>query len=168
MPVPSELLALARNLSTGSGGSQPNDSELRRAVSTAYYALFHKVVRTAASRFMGPGQENSAGFSILYRCFQHRVIKTVCEEIQVPTLKQKYQTSLRRTSVSQDMKDFPVIFAALQEARHLADYDPAIRFLPSDVTSWIDGAEVAMNAFDRATVDEKTDILALMMVGARG
>lgn len=168
MPIPSELLALARSLSAGSDGSRPNDAELRRAVSTAYYALFHKVVRTAADRFMGPGQQNSAGFSILYRGFQHRDTKTVCEALQVSTLKPKYQNSLRRTFTSQDMRDFASAFPALQEARHLADYDPATRFFPSDVSSLVDAAEVAMDASDRAAVDEKTDVLVLMMVGARG
>ena len=59
MPIPFEFLALARSLSAGSDGLRPNDAELRRAVSTAYYALFHKVVHTAADRFMGPGQQNS-------------------------------------------------------------------------------------------------------------
>ena len=168
MPDPTELLTLARRLSVGSGASHPNDAELRRAVSTAYYALFHKVARAAAERFMGPGQENAAGFSILYRGLEHREIKSVCEALQVSTLKQKYQTSLGRQFFSQDMKDFCSALPALQEARHSADYDPGRRFIPSDVASLIDAAETAMDAFDRAAADEKTDVLALMLVGARG
>ena len=32
----------------------------------------------------------------------------------------------------------------------------------------VDAAEVTVEAFDRADVEEKTDVLALMMVGARG
>jgi hypothetical protein len=65
MPDPSELLAGARLLSDASGAIPPSDAQLRRAVSTAYYALFHKVVRAAAERFMGPAHENAAGFSLL-------------------------------------------------------------------------------------------------------
>jgi hypothetical protein len=32
----------------------------------------------------------------------------------------------------------------------------------------VDGAESAMDAFDRVAPDEQADVLALMMVGARG
>lgn len=117
---------------------------------------------------MGPGQENAAGFSIIYRGLEHREIKTVCEALHVSTLKQKYQVGLGQQSCSQDIKDFCGALPALQEARHAADYDPATRFLPSDVSSLIDAAEAAMDAFDRAAFDVRTDVLALMMVGARG
>lgn len=168
MPNPVELLHLARSLSTQTATFRPNDAELRRAVSTAYYALFHKVVAAAAERFIGPRHQNSAGFGIIYRGFQHRDIKSVCEALQVSTLKEKYQRVLQRISVSQDIKDFASAFPTLQEARHLADYDPMIQFFVSDVASLVDAAEVAMDAFDRAAGDEKADILALMMVGARG
>lgn len=30
-------------------------------MSAAYYALFHKILREAAERFMGPNKERSAG-----------------------------------------------------------------------------------------------------------
>ena len=117
---------------------------------------------------MGPRHENSAGFEIIYRGFEHRDIKSVCEALQVSTLKEKYQRVLRRSSVSQEIRDFASAFPALQEFRHLADYDPSTRFFLSDVVSIVDVAEVAMDAFERAAGDEKADILALMMVGSRG
>jgi len=167
MPDPHELLAVARLLSSADDGHAPSDAHLRRAVTTAYYALFHKVLGAAATRFMGPNQQQTAGFALLYRGFDHRAMKDICEALQVSTLKTKYRTALRRHSVSQDMRDFAGIFPSLQESRHLADYDPAVAFLASDVTSLVDAAEVAMDAFDRAPPDERADVLALMMVGAR-
>lgn len=167
MPDPSELLAVARLLSDASGPNPASDAQLRRAISTAYYALFHKVLRAAAERFMGPGQEKAAGFSLLYRGFDHRQIRSVCEALQMSTLKEKYKRHLARTAVSQDMRDFAGAFPPLQDARHLADYDPAFQFLPSDASSLIDLAKVGMDAFDRVAPDERTDVLALMMVGAR-
>lgn len=94
-------------------------------------------------------------------------MRTVCEALRVSTLKDRYKRHLRRTVVSQDMRDFAATFLALQEARHLADYDPAARFLPSDAASLVDAAEVAIAAFDRVSPDEQADVLALMMVKAR-
>jgi hypothetical protein len=69
--------------------------------------------------------------------------------------------------VSQDMRDFANAFGDLQENRHLADYHPSRSFGRSEVLSLIDRAAVAMEAFDRATPQEQTDILVLLMVGAR-
>jgi uncharacterized protein (UPF0332 family) len=168
MPDPADLLALARRLSDASGPAPPNDAELRRAVSTAYYALFHKVARRAAQRFMGTGHEDTAGFALLHRCFNHGRMKEVCEALQVSTLNKKYKRYLRRSAVSQDMRDFAAFVPLLQEYRHEADYDPAAQFLPSFVSELVDGAESAMDAFDRVTPDEQADVLALMMVGTRG
>jgi hypothetical protein len=117
---------------------------------------------------MGTGHENTAGFALLYRGFHHRRMKEVCEALQVSTLKKQYRKHLGRAAVSQDMRDFAGIFPLLQEYRHDADYDPAAQFLPSFVSLVVDSAEVAMDCFDRVTPDEQADVLALMMVGARG
>jgi hypothetical protein len=168
MPDPTEFLALARRLSDTTGPEPPNDAALRRAVSTAYDALFHKVARGAAQRFMGDGQEHTAGFALLYRGFDHRRMREVCEALQVSTLNRKYRRHLGRSAVTHDMRNFAGIFPLLQEYRHDADYDPAARFPPSFVADVVDGAEVALDSFDRAATDERADVLALMMVGARG
>lgn len=66
------------------------------------------------------------------------------------------------------MREFASAFPALQEARHLADYSPSTVFLASDVDSLIDAAEVAIAAFDRIDPEERTDVLALMMVKSKG
>jgi len=81
---PLELLAVARLLAAD---AQPSEAQLRRAVSTAYYALFHKVLQAAAGRFMGLNKETSAGYSLIYRGFDHRNMRTVCEALDVSTLK---------------------------------------------------------------------------------
>ncbi len=116
---------------------------------------------------MGPGTEASAGYSLLYRSFDHQNMKTICLDLDVSTLKDRLKRQLRRDSVSQDMRAFANAFANLQEQRHLADYDPTYEFQPSDVVSLMDTANVAIAAFDRAAPDEQADVLALMMVRGR-
>jgi len=103
---------------------------------------------------MGPDQEETAAYAILYRGFDHRHIKTICE-----ALKDRFKRQLGRTSVSKDMREFAETFPVLQDLRHLADYDPAARFLGV--------ADAAMAAFDRASPEEPTDALALIMAGIR-
>jgi hypothetical protein len=167
VPDPSDLLAVARLLLNPNGPGPPSQAQLRRAVSTVYYALFHKVLRTAAERFAGPGQEHGGAYAILYRSFDHSHMKRICEDLRVSTLKDRMKESLRRDAVSLDTRDFAITFLALQDLRHSADYDPTVRFLPADVASLIDAADVAIGAFDRITPDEQADVLALLMVRTR-
>lgn len=167
MPSPTELLAVARLLSAASDDGSPSDAQRRRAVSTAYYALFHHVLRAAAQRFVGMGHETTAGYAILYRGFDHRRMKDVCEALQVSTLSDRYQRLLHKASASQDARDFAGVFPNLQDARHRADYDPAYQLPLSEASFLIDAAELAMGAFDRIVPEEQADNLALMMVGAR-
>ncbi len=108
---------------------------------------------------MGPDQEETAAYAILYRGFDHRHMKTICEALKATTLKDKFKRQLGRTSLSKDMREFAETFPVLQDLRHLADYDPAARFLGV--------ADAAMAAFDRASPEEQTDVLALMMAGIR-
>ena len=167
MPDPADLIAVARLLSNEGAPVPPSQAQLRRAVSTAYYALFHKILRTTADLFIGKDQEHSGAYAILYRSFDHGHMKRTCEDLQVSTLKDRTKGLLRRSLVSEDTRDFAGSFPALQEVRHLGDYDPTARFRPSDVASLIDSAEVAIEAFDRITPDERADILALLMVRSR-
>ena len=117
---------------------------------------------------MGPNLERSAGYSLLYRSFDHQLMKAVCVALSVSPLKDKLQRQLHRTAVSQDMRDFANAFSDFQELRHLADYDPGTVFLPSGVISLINSADAAITAFDRVAPAEQTDVLALMMVKAKG
>ncbi len=144
-----------------------SDAALRRAVSTAYYAVFHAVLRAAASRFMGPGMHARAGYALLYRSFDHRHMKEMCEALKLPTLKQRLQRQLGRRAVSLDMQSFSEDFVALQEARHEADYDPTAQWTPSDALGLIGAAERAIATFHRITPEEQADMLALLMVKPR-
>lgn len=163
---PSDLIAVARLLLTA-GTAPPTEAQLRRAVSTAYYALFHTVSRAAAERFMGPGSEDSAGYVLLYRGFNHGRMRTICKELDARQLSKELRRHLGKDVVSQDARSFAIDFAALQEARHSADYDPRALFLPSDTSELIEMAVHGLAAFSRIAPDEQADILALMLVSAR-
>lgn len=169
---PSGLLAVAKLLvaaaETIPSTTASNQACLRRAISTAYYAVFHTLLAAAAQRFMGREHQQRPGASILYRGFSHSHMKTVCEAIQSANLKQKYRTALGTASVSKGMRDFATAFTRLQDHRIRADYHPTVAFEPSDAITVLDTAQVAIEAFDRADPAERADILALLLVGARG
>ena len=95
-------------------------------------------------------------------------MKSVCEALNVVTLSRTFVRQFRRTSVSPDMRAFANIFLALQEGRHLADYDPLVDFTAAEAERFIRDAEAAMAAFDRAEPEEWDDVLALMLTSPGG
>ena len=169
VPDPAALLAAARLLAdpNATGAAWPDDARLRRAVSTAYYAVFHTVLRAAADRFMGPHEQASPGYAILYRGFQHGEMREACKMLRRSTLPPKYSRALRRATVSQALRDFAGAFAELQDERHRADYDPVASFLPSEVATILLSAENAIDSFAKIPPYERADVLALLLAGAR-
>jgi hypothetical protein len=159
-------MAVARSLCDPTT-QPPSDAALRRAVSTAYYALFHTVLRAAATRFMGHGQQWTGGYALLYRSFDHGYMKEICKRLDVATLAETTKRQLRRSAISADMRFFARTFVPTQELRHLADYDPTAQFLPSEVAAVVDEADNALAAFGRVPANELADILALLMVKSR-
>ena len=161
---PFELLDVARALASG---SMPGDAALRRAISTAYYAVFHATLKMAAERFVGSANRDTAGYAILYRGFSHSRMKEICSAIDKPVLGRRHQDLLRRTHVSADAREFARAFVDLQELRHGADYDPNAIVRRSDALDACDKAELAIQALGRVGGAEMSDILALLLIDAR-
>jgi hypothetical protein len=104
---------------------RPKQASLRRAVSAAYYALFHLLAADGA-RFLSPPQP--PGLSLLIqRAFTHSDMRNVCKAF--------VQANVARGGISDATRallTFPLeprlvrvleAFVELQEARHQADYD---------------------------------------------
>jgi hypothetical protein len=144
----------------------PSQARLRRAVSTAYYALFHTVARAGALRFMGTGGDAQPGYTAIYRWFSHGRVKSVCQALAAaPGGSVRRQPGAAATSA--DMRYFADVFRESQDQRNRADYDPRAVFLHADTVLFVDEAERAMEAFARATAEEQADVLALMLVNNR-
>jgi uncharacterized protein (UPF0332 family) len=171
---PTELLRLAQNLCLHPSRTPRifssvalTEAELRRAVSTAYYALFHTVLKTAADRLVGDTQQATGAYSLVYRGFDHLHMKKGCEELRKPNLSGSVQKALKRSTVSSDTREFATAFIDLQVNRHFADYDPTEPFTQIDVQSQVDATENAMQKFASIAVDEQLDILAFLLVKTR-
>lgn len=55
---PDDFIRTARSLVTQQGAGRPRETDLRRAVSTAYYALFHCVAASGADLLVGGDQSD--------------------------------------------------------------------------------------------------------------
>src|SRR5260370_37135803 len=73
MAFPDDLIDLAQHLAD-LHPENPHQASLRRAVSTAYYALFHLLVSEATANWARPELR-----AILGRCFDHGPMKTASE-----------------------------------------------------------------------------------------
>ena len=148
-------------------GGDRSEARTRRGVSTANYALCHHLLRAAAERFVGSGKTSSAAYAIIYRGFDHHHIRAVCENLKARTLTDRYKAALGRSAASQHMRDFASTFPELQDARHAADYHPTYGVALSQAISFVDLAGVAITAFERCSIEERDDVLALMLVKLR-
>jgi hypothetical protein len=142
-----ELLEQAKHLLT----LPPNQANLRRAVSAAYYSLFHLLVRSTALKWTDPLHRARIG-----RIFEHRRMKEVCaatiksagSEIgaKAPSSKEDLQL--------QDLKKVAQTFISLQQARHEADYNLDGPLDSVDAQAQVNLAQSAFEAWRTANDSE--------------
>lgn len=158
-----ELLEQAARLAT-LDVRRPKQANLRRAVSSAYYAVFHLLVDEACWAQIG-AQHNQAPFrQVLGRAFNHGVMKEACKSFGGGTLKRGAAKGLPPGfSVPGEIRDLAGTFVDLQEWRHLADYDLTERFKRSDVLTLINQAKSRVEGFVKlAPTNEKRFFLACL------
>ena len=150
---PRDLMEVARALAE-SGHSPPAQARLRRAVSTAYYALFHCLAASAADLFIGAAR--SPAWHRTYRALEHGRARSACR--QAPTMRE----------FPVEIRNFAEVFVALQKARQEADYSldtPA--YQRSDVRDLIASAELAISRFEQADVTARCAFAAHVMFRQR-
>ena len=131
------MIVTARKLANASP-SRPRQAELRRAISTAYYAVFHALAKDAADLLVGVGSNRpDKAWSHLYRSLQHGDARAACE-------------AARNMNFPKPIKYCADIFVKLQQLRHDADYDPDRTYLRSDALLAIKDAEDAIAALKAA------------------
>lgn len=167
MPLPSELLDTAKLLLTARDGP-PTDADLRRSISTAYYAVFHSVLTAGADRFFGAHNRGEVGYRLLYRAYDHGRMKSRCEQVAKEKLDRSEQERFGRAAFHADLVDFAQAFKRLQASRERADYDPGADPTVAEAQAAIRDAERAIASLASAPEDERSDLLALMLGGGRG
>jgi hypothetical protein len=75
MAFADDLLEQAYHLLSKDHPNPPKQASLRRAVSTAYYALFHLLIDEAVGNWSVARQRG-----LLARSFEHRAMKKVCDD----------------------------------------------------------------------------------------
>src|SRR5258708_703279 len=110
----------------------PMQASLRRAVSTAYYALFHLLIDEAVSKWTVERQRSALG-----RTFEHKVMRNVCED----HVKNFYSAGKPESGVQ--LKSVAQTFIILQQKRHTADYDVSFNWSRTNAIGQVDLASAA-------------------------
>ena len=105
-----DLLDMANTLAVADG-RRPRQISLRRAISNAYYAVFHALAQLCADELVGVTKHSSPAWIRVYRALEHGFAKNALKANEV-------------TALNPGVKDFADAFLALQDLRHIADYDP--------------------------------------------
>jgi len=140
---------------------------LRRAISTAYYSLFHLLTLEAGGVFVGRLET----VELIVRAYDHGKMAEVSKffaEGNLPrmlvSLGKSFSDPNRRRTLA-DLKVVAGAFVELQEARHRADYDLSARYDRSEATRLIDLAELAFSTWSRIREDDLARIyLACFLV----
>lgn len=127
---PGDLLRIARHLAAGSIGSgrgRPRQTDLCRAVSAAYYAMFHALALCCADLLAGgsPSHRDPEAWRQTYRALDHGLARSQCDN----------HTAMRR--FPPEIRKFGEVFVAMQRVRQEADYDPYITYSRSQVIGFI-------------------------------
>ncbi len=152
MALHDELLALAKELVDRNPGAALG-GDLRRAVSTAYYALFHLLVHEATIRLVAI----EALRPRVARSFDHNVMKKVCQDNVrlVPNI--VGELILDGQAISAGIQNIATEFVALLQARHQADYDTATIITQAQAQTDVTRAEIAFLEWEAVHSDQAAD-----------
>ena len=145
---PNDLIDSARQRAGGAvppGRGRPRQTDLQRAVSDTYYAMFHTLTTCAANALVGTNRaaRRQLEWRQIYRALEHGYARRQCSNNRALA---QFPTSIRR---------FGRHFADTQQLRHLADYDPDSNLTRREVLRLINETEQIIQAFDRAPADRR-------------
>lgn len=152
-PLVHDLLAVADALAAQAGPASLQQACMRRAVSSAYYALFHALCFVCADALVGWGK--TAVLPPIYRSLDHR-----------PVARALRSAEARR--IDPRIGRIGAYFTDLQEQRHAADYaPPAALFGHTQTLDLIDDARDAVALIEDLDAALRLDLAILLIARQR-
>ena len=155
-----QLIAISRLLAEppaqGEARGRPQQARLRRAISTAYYAMFHALAESNANTLIGASNDarSSVEWVRTYRAINHG---TASGQMK----------ALDRNRFPDQIYDFAEVFIDLQMQRHDADYNPQATFTRSETVAAINRAASAVERFIETTARDRRAFAAQVLFVAR-
>lgn len=152
-----DLIATARLLATHPRRGRPPEANLRRAVSTAYYALFHSLAECCADAIAGRRRPNRSSDAWLrvYRALDHGTANRRCHD----------QTEIGK--LPPEIQNFAAWFSEMQQRRHLADYAPDANFDREEAAHLITETEDAIRRFENVPPQHRRAFAVHVLIAVR-
>ena len=153
------LIETARGLATLIPRQPPGQAEanFRRAVSTAYNAMFHCLAVDAANLIIG--KKRSPYWHRVHRALEHGMVRTA------------WKNKEAMTEFPPEIYSFVKRIVVLQKLRERADYalddNPGDPYYETRVLVLIDSADLAIKQFEQADVQHRRDFVAYLLFKAR-
>ena len=142
-----EMIRIARQLAAGDLGSRtgrPRQADLRRAISTTYYALFYTLAGAAADTLIGsnPTSRIQSLWLQTYRTLDHGYAKRQCRALMLQLFTPAIQAFARQ-------------FVEMQDHRHNADYNPTARFTRLETQQLLEETERLIAQFEASPEQDR-------------
>lgn len=153
-PLVYDLLEVADTLASQGGRKNLRKASMRRAVSSAYYAVFHALCFVCASELVGWGKANELTEPV-YRLLDHGTAKNRL-------------TGKEAAAISSAVLQIGTRFKDLQEARHEADYrTPALVVRRDRTLSQIAEARRIVDLIETLGSRDRLKLAVLLITKAR-
>ena len=148
--------SLVASAATHTPGSAQHQSDLRRATSTTYYALFHALLHSNAETLCG-----SAGnvpfppeWVAVYRALGHGRVEEKTKRKDWPTF-------------STQIQSFLDLLKALRTKREEADYNPNGSYTSADVTQDLNDAQTLIATFLGESPAQRRNLAVRLLFSVR-
>lgn len=154
--TPFNLIATARALADTGRRGRPRQTDLRRAVSTAYYALFHCLAACCADLLVGGGgsDRSATAWERTYRALEHGVARRRCQAANI----REFPPAIQQ---------FADLFVDMQGKRHLADYASAGNFPKRIVLRDISDVAEAIARFQQVPSKDRRAFAVYLLLNLR-
>ena len=162
MSLHRDLAEQAEHLATRERG-KPRQASLRRAVSSAYYALFHMLTNDAVLKLIPNAPDRLRAQA--QRAFTHVEMRNVCEQLAKSS---NTLSCLLIPPLEAELQAVAKAFVELQQQRHLADYDLTETFDRIDVLRIIEKTKTAMSDWNKVRNQPNANVfLAALLLNSR-
>lgn len=169
MPIlnPNHLFEQADKMIAAPASGPPLQVDLRRAISSAYYALFHLTATALADEFVGAAHRGSSRYDLVHRSVDHRAIKDLCLIAAKTSPPPKYVPYVSLKGFGRDILIFAEAVVELQVRRHQADYAVMERYRTRDAMSAVEKGRTGMERFRAADPSDRRLFLTLLLCPPR-
>lgn len=152
-----DFIAIAKDLASRGDDDSLGQVALRRAVSAAYYALFHCLANCCADLLVGsPGSDRSEpAWLQTYRALQHGTARARCNNRGI----------IQRFPV--EIQEFAQQFTFMQRKREDADYGPSLTLEQVNVIGDIERTEQCIARFNSVPDKDRRAFAVYILLNLR-